>query len=111
MTDDILELEELTNENRRQFKRRTANIEILFENETVSGRGTSRDIGVGGLYLAAKTELPVGASLRLQMAIDERNLVLDGVVTYCDPGVGVGVRFRDLAPEVENILKCEMFVR
>ncbi|MDQ4123793.1 MAG: PilZ domain-containing protein [Acidobacteriota bacterium] len=108
MTDDILEIEESSTENRRQFGRRAVTIEIQFEGGDARGRATTRDIGIGGLYLTTDLNLPEGTPLMLKMNIGNRDLTLNGVVAYCDPGHGVGVRFRDLTPEIENILKSEI---
>ena len=110
MTDDnILEIEESSNENRRQFDRRTVNIEIHFDGGDARGRATTRDIGIGGLYMATDAVLQENTPLTLRMNIGGQDLVLNGAVAYCDPGQGVGVRFHNLTPEVENILKDEAF--
>lgn len=58
--------------------------------------------------MATDANLPEGTPLTLRMNVGNQDLTLNGIVTYCDPGHGVGVRFHNLAPEVENILKSEM---
>jgi hypothetical protein len=105
--DNILEIEESSTDNRRQFDRRTINIEIHFEGGDARGRATTRDIGIGGLYMATDARLTIGTPLTLRMNVANQDLVLNGVVAYCDPGHGVGVRFHNLTPEIENILKNE----
>lgn len=105
--DNILEIEESSTDNRRQFDRRTVNVEIQFEGGDARGRATTRDIGIGGLYMATDADLPENTPLTLRMNVGNQDLVLNGIVAYCDPGQGVGVRFHNLTPEVENILKNE----
>lgn len=106
--ENILEIEESSTDNRRQFDRRPVNIEIQFDGGDARGRATSRDIGIGGLYMATDARLPEGTPLLLRMNLGNQDLTLDGVVAYCDPGHGVGVRFHNLTPEIENILKTQV---
>lgn len=106
--ENILEIEESASDNRRQFDRRAITIEIQFDGGDAHGRATTRDIGIGGLYMATDAELPNGTPLVLRMNVGNQDLTLHGVVTYCDPGHGVGVRFHNLSPEVENILRQNM---
>ncbi|HEX8198655.1 MAG TPA: PilZ domain-containing protein [Pyrinomonadaceae bacterium] len=109
MTDEnILEIEESSTDNRRQFDRRPVNIEIQFDGGDARGQATTRDIGIGGLYMATDARLLEGAALLLRMNLGNQDLMLYGVVAYCDPGHGVGVRFHNLTPEVENILKSHV---
>ena len=103
--ENILEIEESSTDNRRQFDRRAVTIEIQFDGGDAHGRATTRDIGIGGLYMATDADLPDGTPLVLRMSTGNQELTINGVVTYCDPGHGVGVRFHNLSPEVENTLR------
>jgi hypothetical protein len=60
------------------------------------------------LYLATDRDLPEGKPLTMRLNIGNRELVLNGIVTYRDPGHGVGIRFQNLSEEVENILRREL---
>jgi hypothetical protein len=44
----------------------------------------------------------------MRLSIGGRDLSLQGVVVYSDPGHGVGVRFHDLSDEDETLLRNEL---
>ena len=90
---------------RRRFERKPLTIKVQFEGGEVNGVAATRDIGLGGLYLATDAYLPVYAPLKLQLSFDDQNLHVDGAVAYREPGIGVGIRFNNLSQAAENILR------
>jgi hypothetical protein len=106
--ENILELDESEKDDRRQFDRRPLTIEIQYEGGDARGTATTRDIGIGGLYLATDRDLREGTPLLMRLEIGGRELILNGVVTYRDPRHGVGIRFQNLSEEIENILRSEL---
>ncbi len=58
--------------------------------------------------MITNTELEVGTPLFLNMSVGGQEIALDGVVTYVDPGHGVGIRFQALSEKNEEILKREL---
>lgn len=109
MTDEnILEIENFPADNRRQFHRRSIMIDIQFDGGDARGLATTRDIGIGGLYMATDARLPVGAPIVLRMKIGNRELIVKGAIAYCDAGHGAGVRFHNLSPEIERFFQEEM---
>ena len=107
---DILKLEK-TGAERRQHERTKLIVDIHFNGVDATGIASSRDIGIGGLYLITQADLPAGATLLMRLTFgreEPKELVIKGVVAYTDEGQGVGVRFHDLTPEAEAVLKAEL---
>jgi hypothetical protein len=44
----------------------------------------------------------------MTMSVGEREISLDGIVAYVDPGQGVGIRFQNLSPDDEAFLRQEL---
>jgi len=59
------------------------------------------DIGPGGAFVEARTVLPVGACTNLRFELAGRDVAVESEVCYSAPGIGMGVRFKDL-PELER---------
>ncbi|MBC7795325.1 MAG: PilZ domain-containing protein [Pyrinomonadaceae bacterium] len=107
-TDKNLETQPLTDANRRQFERTKLIVEINYNGGDATGIASTRDIGMGGLYMVTQAELKEGSLLLMRMFFGEKELIISGVVAYSDPGQGVGVRFHGLADDAEIILKQEL---
>jgi hypothetical protein len=58
--------------------------------------------------MLTSTPLEVGTPLFMRMTVGGHELGLDGVVTYSDPGHGVGIRFQAMSETNEEILKKEL---
>ena len=56
------------------------------------------DISVGGVFVEARTLLPVGARTRLRFHLGNREVATTAEVRYTSPGIGMGLRFLDLQP-------------
>ncbi|CAN5360996.1 hypothetical protein BH20ACI1_BH20ACI1_30000 [soil metagenome] len=93
---------------RRGFDRKKLIINIKYSDGDATAIANTRDIGIGGLYMITNAELDVGTPLFLNISIGGQEIALDGVVTYIDPGHGVGIRFQALSEKNEEILKREL---
>ena len=100
--------EALSPSERRGSDRKKLIVNIKYSDGDATAIANSRDIGIGGLYMITNTKLEVGTPLFLNMSIGGEEIGLDGVVTYIDPGQGVGIRFQALSEKNEEILKKEL---
>jgi hypothetical protein len=62
------------------------------------------DLSVDGAFVDARTVLPPGALARLRFTILEEEVTVQTEVRYSMPGMGMGLRFVDLAPEARNLI-------
>ena len=93
---------------RRQSDRKKLIVNVDFEGGDATGIANTRDIGVGGLYMATNANFEIGMPLLMRLTLGGREVSLKGVVVYTDPGQGVGVRFQNLSDEEEMTLKREL---
>lgn len=100
--------EALSPSERRRSDRKKLIVNVDFEGGNGTGIANTRDIGIGGLYMLTSAELEIGAPIFMRINIGGEEIGLDGVVTYADPGKGVGVRFQALSERNEEILKQEL---
>lgn len=56
------------------------------------------DLSVDGAFVDARTVLPGGAVTRLRFTILSKEISVAAEVRYSLPGMGMGMRFLDLAP-------------
>ena len=81
---------------RRQLKR----ISFFREVEIVGGiRVQSTQLGLGGMFLETTNEFPVGSLLPLRFKLSENDsepIQLKARVLYAEPGVGIGIEFKNL---------------
>lgn len=100
--------ETLSQSERRGSDRKKLIVDVHFSGGDATGIANTRDIGIGGLYMTTNAKLEIGTPIFMQMSVGENQMAIDGVVVYSDPGHGVGVRFHDLSPENEALLKQEL---
>lgn len=93
---------------RRQSDRKKLIVNVDFEGGDATGIANTRDIGIGGLYMSTTSDFEIGTPIRLRLTLGGREVSLDGVIAYTDPGQGVGVRFQNLSDEDETLLKKEL---
>lgn len=60
----------------------------------VNGRTT--DISIGGCYVDSMSPLPNGSRVHVTIKKDGLEFEADGVVTYSQPGIGMGIRFQTM---------------
>lgn len=100
--------EALSPAERRQSDRKKLIVNVDFEGGDGTGIANTRDIGVGGLYMLTNAPLEVGTPLFMRMTVGGEEIGIGGVVTYTDPGHGVGIRFQAMSEKNEEILKREL---
>ncbi len=93
---------------RRGTDRKKLIIDVRFSDGDATAIANTRDIGIGGLYMTTNAKLDIGTPISMSMTIDTKEISLNGVVVYSDPGHGVGVRFNDLSAEDESLLMREL---
>ena len=105
--DDELENRGVQDE-RRHYDRSRLIVDVFFDGKDATGVASTKDIGVGGLYLNTRAELPEGAVLLLRIPIGGQQIVVNAEVVYCNPGRGIGVRFQGLSGADRALLEHEV---
>ncbi len=100
--------ETLSNPEKRGTDRKKLIVDVHFNGGDATGIANTRDIGIGGLYMTSNANLEIGTPIFMQISLSEKEIALNGVVVYSDPGYGVGIRFHDLSPENQDFLKTEL---
>jgi hypothetical protein len=100
--------EALSPSERRNSDRKKLIVHVDYEGGDGTGIANTRDIGIGGLYMLTNAPLDVGTPLFMRMTVGGEEIGIDGVVTYTDPGQGVGIRFQAMSEKNEEILKREL---
>jgi hypothetical protein len=93
---------------KRNSERKKLIVNVDYEGGDGTGIANTRDIGIGGLYMLTNAALEVGTPLFMRMTVGSEEIGLDGVVTYVDPGQGVGIRFQAMSEKNEELLKREL---
>lgn len=93
---------------RRRSDRKPLIVEVNFEGGATTDTAQTREVGLGGMYLATRADLPINAQLKLKFKLGEIDLQLNGIVVYRDQGEGVGIRFLNVPDETQAVLKREL---
>ncbi len=93
---------------RRQYDRKKLIVDVHFEGGDATGIANTTDISTGGLFLKTNAALRVGGHLLMRVTCDGKDLILNGVVAYFEPGRGFGISFQNLTAEKETALKNEL---
>ncbi len=102
--------EALAPSERRQTDRKKLIVNVEFEGGDATGIANTRDIGIGGLYMATNAGFEQGQNIKMRLTIGGKEMEFDGVITYIDEDQGVGVRFDSLSEDEEAVLKKELEV-
>jgi hypothetical protein len=100
--------EALSPSEKRQSDRKKLIVDVKFDGGDATGIANTRDIGVGGLYMTTNAQLENGEPISIRLTIGGREIALEGVVAYTDPGQGVGVRFQNLSDDDKSLLVKEL---
>ena len=100
--------ENLSNSERRGTDRKKLIVDVHFNGGDATGIANTRDIGIGGLYMTSNAKFEIGQPIFMQISLGEKEMAINGVIVYSDPGYGVGVRFHELSKENEEFLKNEL---
>jgi uncharacterized protein (TIGR02266 family) len=113
---DQLVLQPVGGEDRRAHRRIPIETEVSFGSETTFYTGFTRDLGSGGLFVAADPPLPIGTGVDLRFSLPDEGpaIAVRAEVRWLrvqdagDAQPGMGLRFLDLAPE--DLRRIEGFV-
>lgn len=93
---------------RRTSDRKKLIVDVRFDGGDATGIANTRDIGVGGLYMTTTVALEIGTPVMMTLSAGARDINIEGVVVYSDPGHGVGVRFKDIDKDDLEFLSTEL---
>jgi hypothetical protein len=93
--------------NRRRFARHRISFPLELRDERVQTpmRVNATDVGGNGCYVETILPLAVGTTLRVEFWIDVEKVSATAVVRTSDPGVGNGIEFTGLTPEIKQRLQ------
>ena len=97
--------EAISSSERRGADRKKLIVDVHYNDGDATGIANTRDIGIGGLYMTTNAKLDIGTPVFMQLSIGPKELAINGVVVYSDPGHGVGIRFQYLTSENEKSYK------
>ncbi len=98
------EIRGLPDERRRHDRSRLI-VDVFFDGADLTGVASTKDIGVGGLYMNTQNVIPEGALLTFRIPFAEGDVVANAEVVYSNPGRGVGVRFHGFTDEQRGVLE------
>jgi len=107
VTDAPAEDLDSSHDDRRHYDRSRLIVDVFFDGKDATGVASTKDIGVGGLYLNTHADLPEGAVLLLRIPFGGQQIVVNAEVVYCNPGRGIGVRFQGLSATDRALLEQE----
>jgi hypothetical protein len=100
---------ELPENERRLHDRSRLIVDLFFDGADATGVASTKDIGLGGLYMNTQAVLPEGALLTLRIPLsNQQQVVVNAEVVYSNPGRGVGVRFHGLREEDRQLMQREL---
>jgi hypothetical protein len=79
-------------------------VEILVEGNSVSSRGNTSDLSMGGFYIETMFTMAVGTILELTLHLADTPVLAAAIVATCDPLVGNGIHFTKMLPEDRQAL-------
>jgi len=91
-----------SNRRRRPRHKISFNLEIRDERSSVPMRVTATDISGNGCYVESIMPLAVATILRVEFWIESERINTSAVVRTCDPGVGMGIEFLSLTPDLQE---------
>ena len=65
-------------------------------------RVNATDISGNGCYIETIMPIQVGTTLKVEFFIEDDRVTSTAVVRTCDPGVGMGIEFMGLAPDLQD---------
>ena len=87
---------------RRRAQRQDWIVDIYYDHSESVGIAQARNISPHGLYFNTLAVIPTGTRLKMRLPLDpevKEYLVVDAVVAYSQPQVGVGVEFVGMSEE------------
>jgi hypothetical protein len=88
-------------------------LSMIYEGSTEDVSVRPPDLSPHGMFINTKTEYPEGAVLKLRFRLARTGVLVQtrSEVRYCLKGVGVGVEFIDVSPEITRAIEKEISVQ
>jgi hypothetical protein len=84
-----------------------ASAEVIELTTNTHLRARISDLSIVGCYLDTRNSLPAGTEVMVHIAHNETIFAALGIIAYCHPNMGMGVRFTDVPLDQHEILeKC-----
>jgi uncharacterized protein (TIGR02266 family) len=75
-------------------------LEVKYEGAGMRANTRISDISATGVFIDSMTPLPVGSHLKLSFTLPNGHRIeAEGLVTQCQPRIGMGVEFTEIKPE------------
>ncbi|HEY1271873.1 MAG TPA: PilZ domain-containing protein [Terriglobales bacterium] len=91
-----------SNRRRRPRHKIDFNLELRDQRVNIPMRVNATDISATGCYIESILPLPVGTSLSVEFWLEEERIRGTAIVRTCDPGVGMGIEFLGLEPDLQD---------
>lgn len=80
---------------------------LIQESVLINGiiRANALDLSEEGMYISTQAEFVTGVVLELSFRLKDKDLKVKAIVQHVQPGIGMGVRFLNLSPEVYSVIK------
>jgi hypothetical protein len=109
VVDEFGDREQRQQDERRLHDRSRLIVDVFFNGADATGVASTKDIGLGGLYMNTQTVIPEGSLLTLRIPLSgEQQVVVNAEVIYSNPGLGVGVRFHGLTEKDRALMERDL---
>jgi PilZ domain len=109
VVDEFGDREQLRQDERRLHDRSRLIVDVFFNGADATGVASTKDIGLGGLYMNTQTVIPEGSLLTLRIPLsNDQQVVVNAEVIYSNPGLGVGVRFHGLTEKDRALMERDL---
>lgn len=109
MVDEFGDREQLQQDERRLHDRSRLIVDVFFNGADATGVASTKDIGLGGLYMNTQMVIPEGSLLTLRIPLsNDQQVVVNAEVIYSNPGLGVGVRFHGLTEKDRALMERDL---
>jgi hypothetical protein len=93
----------ISNSNRRRWHRHKVSLPLEIRDERVNSpmRISATDVSGNGCYVENMLPFPLSTVLRLDFYLNSERVNVTAVVRTCDPGVGNGIEFTGMHPDMK----------
>ncbi len=82
-----------------------ATAEVTDTSSQASTTAQVSELSLYGCYLQMPNALPKDAQIKIKIYSEGKFFESSGVIAYSQPGVGVGITFREVRPQLLTVLK------